>query len=140
MSRRPSRSHWLGADPVDAFATAAELDLGRLAHPRIPLRHRHHFARAAPGDFAGVIHLVELVAHGVDLAVATRQLHLVDEQLCEEVLALVTGMGGVDLYRVPTVFGPEVPVHPEAPAHARLAAYLGRHLTEANATATAATR
>jgi uncharacterized protein (TIGR03086 family) len=83
-----------------------------------------------PASFAAVIHLVEVVVHGVDLAVATDQLQLVDQELCEGVLGLLTAMGGEDAYRMPMVFGPEVVVGPGSTAHERLSAYLGRHLTQ----------
>jgi uncharacterized protein (TIGR03086 family) len=139
--REPEAEHeadWLGADPVRAFAEAADLDLAAWHTPDALSGTVSISLGQLPASFGAVIHLVELVTHGVDLAEATGQLHLVDEQLCEEVLMLLTGMGGVDPYRVPTVFGPEVPVQPEAPAHVRLAAYLGRHLIEANAAARAA--
>jgi uncharacterized protein (TIGR03086 family) len=139
--REPEAEHeadWLGADPVDAFATAGDLDLAAWHTPEAFSGTVSISLGQLPASFAAVIHLVELVTHGVDLAVATGQLHLIDEQLCAEVLGLLTGMGGVDPYRVPTVFGPEVLTEPEAPAHARLAAYLGRHLIDANASATTA--
>ena len=88
-----------------------------------------------PASFAAVIHLLELVGHGVDLAVATEQTDLLDERLCEDVLELLAGMGGVDAYRVPGVFGPEVMADAGAPAHARLAGLLGRHAAPATASA-----
>ena len=84
-----------------------------------------------PASFAAVIHLLELVGHGVDLAVATEQIDLLDERLCEDVLELLASMGGLDAYRVPGVFGSEVQVDSDAPAHDRLAGYLGRHAVPA---------
>lgn len=51
---------------------------------------------------------------------------LVDQELCEELLATMDQLGGIDAYRVPGVFGPEVAVPRAAPAHRRLLGYLGR--------------
>ncbi|WP_432931678.1 TIGR03086 family metal-binding protein [Microbispora sp. CA-135349] len=117
---------WLGDDPQAAFAAAADADrdawhregaLGRTV--RISLG-------ALPGPMAAMIHFTEILVHGVDLAVATGQEDRVDERLCEELLAVMHGMGGIDDYRLPGVFGPEVAAPAEAPAHRRLLAYLGR--------------
>ena len=63
-----------------------------------------------------------------DLAVATGREDLVDQQLCVALLELMHGMGGIDGFRIPGVFGPEVPVPAQAPNHRRLLAYAGRRL------------
>jgi len=70
----------------------------------------------------------EVLVHGVDLAAATGQRHRVDQALCEELLQMMVSMGGIDAYRQPGMFGADRPCDPLAPAHARLAAYLGRDL------------
>lgn len=130
--RQPEAAHeaeWLGADPVAAYTEAAEMDLDAWRTPGAMSGSVTISLGQLPAGFAAVVHVLELVGHGVDLAAATDQEHLVDEELCEEVLGLLTAMGGIDGYRLPEVFGPEVPVDPGAPAHERLAGYLGRHLT-----------
>jgi uncharacterized protein (TIGR03086 family) len=79
-----------------------------------------------PAPAAAVIHLTEVLVHGVDLAVATGQTDAVDQALCEELLGLMEATGGVDAFRVPGIFGPAQPVAAGAGAHLRLLGYLGR--------------
>jgi uncharacterized protein (TIGR03086 family) len=80
-----------------------------------------------PGPLAAVVHLTEILVHGVDLAVATGQEQLIDQELCAGLLVTMRAMG-VDAYRVPGVFAPEVAA-PEAVApHEQLASFLGRDL------------
>jgi uncharacterized protein (TIGR03086 family) len=139
-ARQPEAEHeaeWLGSDPVAAYTEAAGMDLDAWRTPGAMSGSVTISLGQLPAGFAAVVHVLELVAHGVDLAVATDQVHLVDQELCEEVLGLLTAMGGVDDYRLPGVFGPEVPVDLGAPAHERVSGYLGRHLT-ADMTATGA--
>jgi hypothetical protein len=69
-----------------------------------------------------------VIVHGADLAVATGHEDLVDQQLCQRLLDLMRGMGGIDAFRVPDVFGAEVPSQGWEPAHRRLLAYVGRRL------------
>jgi uncharacterized protein (TIGR03086 family) len=129
--RSPEADHdsdWLGADPVAAYAAAAELDLAAWRDPAALAGTVTISLGTLPSGFAAVIHLVEVLVHGVDLAVATEQLELVDEELCDEVLSSLVEMGGVDAYRAPGIFGPEVATSSQAEAHQRLSGYLGRHL------------
>jgi uncharacterized protein (TIGR03086 family) len=95
---------------------------------------------ALPGPMAAVIHFTEILVHGVDLAVANGQEDRVDERLCEDLLAMTHGMGGIDAYRLPGVFGPEAAAPAEAPAHRRLLAYLGRTLWPSGRTDSAGRR
>lgn len=119
---------WLGDDPAGAFDRVAQLDRaawsadGALARPV-----RLSFG-ALPGPMAAVVHLTELVVHAVDLAVATDQVALVDDAQAAELLASMDAMGGIDAFRVPGMFGAEVPCPEGAPAHLRLLAYVGRQL------------
>ncbi|WP_327044733.1 TIGR03086 family metal-binding protein [Microbispora sp. NBC_01189] len=117
---------WLGDDPRAAFAAAGDADR-EAWHRDGALDHTVHISLGAlPGPMAAVIHFTEVLVHGVDLAVATGQEDRVDEPLCEELLATMRGMGGIDAYRLPGVFGPEAEAPAGAPAHRRLLAYLGR--------------
>jgi uncharacterized protein (TIGR03086 family) len=130
--REPEAEHeadWLGSDPVTAYNAAAELDLAAWRAPNTLAGTVTISLGTLPAGFAAVIHLIELLVHGVDVAVATSQQHLVDESLCEQVLASLVAMGGVDAYRAPGIFDAEVTTPPGAPAHQRLSAYLGRDLT-----------
>ncbi|WP_040686769.1 TIGR03086 family metal-binding protein [Nocardia vinacea] len=124
----PARDHhedWLDTDPQSAYAEAAVLDRAAWHRPdALEQTVRLGFGEV-PGPMAAVIHLTELVVHGVDLAVATGQERLVDEQLCAEMLAIMREMG-FENFRVPGMFGPEVAVPADAPAHRRLLAYVGR--------------
>lgn len=119
---------WLGDGPKAAYRQAADAD-------RLAWRQRGVLERtvvislgALPGPLAAVIHLTEVVVHGLDVAVAVGREDLTDEQLCKELQATMDHMGGVDAYRVPGVFGPAVAVPDDAPAHRRLLGYLGRSL------------
>jgi uncharacterized protein (TIGR03086 family) len=120
---------WLGGDPVGAYAEAAELDLAGWRRPGAMAGTVSISLGTLPADFAAVIHLVELLVHGVDVAVATDQRHLIDETLCDRVLSSLVAMGGVDAYRTPGIFDTAVVAGPDASAHERLSAYLGRDLT-----------
>ncbi|MEU6430480.1 TIGR03086 family metal-binding protein [Microbispora sp. NPDC046973] len=119
---------WLGNDPQAAFAAAADADREAWHREGALGRTVHISLGAVPGPMAAVIHFTEILVHGVDLAVATGQEDRMDERLCEELLAMMHGMGGIDAYRLPGVFGPEIAAPAEAPAHLRLLAYLGRTL------------
>ncbi|MEU1119753.1 MULTISPECIES: TIGR03086 family metal-binding protein [unclassified Streptomyces] len=121
---------WLGADPVGAFRAAAEADR--------PAWHRAAATDAAlaqmtvrlgfgtvPGPLAALIHLMEVLAHGVDLAVAVGRTDLVDQRQCADLLARLRRVG-LDDFRRPGLFGPELPAPQSAAAHVRLSAFLGR--------------
>ncbi|MFG6191986.1 hypothetical protein [Nonomuraea sp. JJY05] len=81
-----------------------------------------------PGAMAALIHLTEVLVHGVDLALATHQEHLVDQRSCEELLTVMRGMD-FGAFRRPGMFGPELPAPADATAHQRLLAFLGRTVT-----------
>lgn len=118
---------WLGTDPAAAYRTAAEIDRAAWRHPDAMNSTVHISLGALPAQMAAVIHLTELTVHGADLATATDLEHLVDQKLCAELLATMRTMG-MDAYRVPGMFGPEVTSPHDAPTHRRLLAYLGRDL------------
>lgn len=119
-------SDWLGAEPKGAYAEAAEVDRAAWNRPGALDTTVHISLGALPGPTAALIHFTEVCVHGVDLAVATGQQALVDEELCAELLSVMRGLGGFDAYRVPGVFGPEVQPAPGAAPHGQLLAYLGR--------------
>ena len=121
-------SDWLGADPKGAYARAAAADREAWRSPAALDRTVEISLGALPGRLAAMIHLTEVAVHGADIAVAIGRADLADDALCVELLTAVNGFGGVDAYRAPGVFGPEVPVAGTAPAHRRLLAYLGRGL------------
>ncbi|MFE9599192.1 TIGR03086 family metal-binding protein [Streptomyces hokutonensis] len=122
-------SDWLGTDPRGAYAEASETDRTAWNRPGALDTTVHISLGALPGPMAALIHFTEICVHGVDLAVATDQQALVDEELCEELLAVMRGMGGFDAYRTPGVFGPEVQPAPGAAPHGQLLAYLGRSVS-----------
>ncbi len=122
-------SDWLGADPKAAYTEAAEVDHAAWNRPGALDTTVHISLGALPGPMAALIHFTEVCVHGVDLAVATGQHALVDEELCAELLSVMRGMGGFDAFRTPGVFGPEVQPAPGAAPHGQLLAYLGRSLS-----------
>ena len=116
---------WLGTDPQAAYTTAATAD--RAAWHRadaLEATVRLSFG-TVPGPMAAMVHLTEVLVHGVDLAVATGQQELIDEQQCEELLAIMRAMD-MDAYRRPGMFGPQVPAPGDTRAHQRMLAFLGR--------------
>ncbi|MFI9837718.1 TIGR03086 family metal-binding protein [Nonomuraea sp. NPDC051941] len=121
-------SDWLGTDPQGAFAVAADLDRAAWHRPgALETSVRLGFG-TVPGPMAALIHLTEVLVHGADLALATRQEHLVDQRSCEELLAVMRGMD-FDAFRRPGMFGPALPAPADASAHQRLLAFLGRAVT-----------
>ncbi|MFI6597574.1 TIGR03086 family metal-binding protein [Nonomuraea sp. NPDC050536] len=126
----PGAAHeddWLGSSPEAAFAIAADLDRAAWHRPGVLETPVRLGFGAVPGPMAALIHLTEVLVHGVDLAIVTGQEHLVDGQACEQLLAIMRGMD-FDAFRRPGMFGPEAPAPVGAPAHRRLLAFLGRDL------------
>ncbi|MGW4365928.1 TIGR03086 family metal-binding protein [Nocardia takedensis] len=119
-------SDWLGGDPQAAFAAAAEID--RAAWHRLDLPDAK--VRLAVGILAApeaaLVHLTEVVVHGIDIALALGRADLIDEGLCAELLEVMHETKGVEPFRQPGLIGPELPAPADAPAHAALIAYLGR--------------
>jgi uncharacterized protein (TIGR03086 family) len=118
---------WLGADPQAAYAVAADLD--RAAWHRSKALDgtlRLGFGEI-PRPMAALIHLTEVLVHGADLAVATGQQHLVDDEPCGELLTIMRGLD-FDSFRRPGMFGPAVPVADDASTHRQLLAFVGRDL------------
>ncbi|MFF5212165.1 TIGR03086 family metal-binding protein [Streptosporangium sp. NPDC000396] len=118
---------WLGADPQAAFTTAADLDRDAWHRPDALNRTVRLGFGTVPGPMAALIHLTEVLVHGVDLALATGQQTLVDDAACDELLTIMRGMD-FDAFRRPGMFGPELPTPADASGHQRLLAFLGRDL------------
>ncbi|MEU1545209.1 TIGR03086 family protein, partial [Nocardia sp. NPDC005745] len=78
-----------------------------------------------PGPMAALIHLGELVVHGVDLAVSTTQQDHLDQNLCRHLLTTMQAMD-FSTFRRPGMFADEQPAPLSAPAHQQLLAFLGR--------------
>ena len=121
---------WLGADPAGAFVSAADADRAAWRHAAgtdaalAETKVRLGFG-TVPGPMAALIHLTEVLVHGIDLALATDRGDLIDEHLCEDLLARMRQVD-MDAFRRPGMFGPPVSVPADAPAHVRLSAFLGR--------------
>ncbi|PXX68713.1 uncharacterized protein (TIGR03086 family) [Nocardia tenerifensis] len=121
-------SDWLGGDPQGAYAAAAEVDRAAWHRPDALDYTIHISLGALPAAAAALVHLTELVVHGVDLAVAIDRPDLADDELCGELLATMQARGGIDKFRGPGVFDAEVPVEVGEPAHRRLLGYVGREV------------
>ena len=76
-----------------------------------------------PGEVAGVVALDEMVIHGWDLAKATGQPATYDGPGLEAVLGMVQHFRGSG---AEGLFGPEVPVHRDAPVFDRILGIAGR--------------
>ncbi|WP_040805525.1 TIGR03086 family metal-binding protein [Nocardia concava] len=119
---------WLGADHRAAFATAAELDRAAWSRPgALDTTIRLGFGEV-PGPMAALIHLTEIVVHGIDLAVLAGQQHVIDEEQAEHLLTVMRSMD-FDAFRRPGMFCPERPVPADAAPHRRLLGFLGREFS-----------
>jgi uncharacterized protein (TIGR03086 family) len=76
-----------------------------------------------PAEVAGLVVLDELIVHGWDLAVATRQPY---DPATEEIDAAIGFVSSFDAPRDGSLFGPVVPVSAHAPALDRLLGLTGR--------------
>ena len=130
-ARAAHDSDWLEQDPVAAYTSAAADDAAAWGHPDALDGTITIGLGTLPAPLAAVIHLTEVLVHGVDIAVATDREDLVDQHLCAALLHTMEAMGGVDPYRVPGVFGPAAPVPQDEPPHRQLLGYLGRSVTSA---------
>jgi uncharacterized protein (TIGR03086 family) len=119
---------WLGGDPAGAYDLAAAEDLDRWRRLGAMTTVFDLAFGQVPADLALVVHLTEVVVHGLDLAVATGQEESVDQDLAGWLLELMRQMG-TDAFRVPGIFEAERPADPAGPPHRALLAYLGRDLT-----------
>ncbi|GAA5027996.1 TIGR03086 family metal-binding protein [Terrabacter aeriphilus] len=129
-ARAEHESDWLGADAVAAFQAAATDDVAAWARRDALTGTLTLGLGTLPAPLAAVIHLTEILVHGLDLAVAIDREDLADQNACAALLDTMEQMGGVDAYRVPGVFGPAVTISGHQPAHRRLLAYLGRTVTQ----------
>ena len=121
-------SDWLGSDPVAAYGNAAAADRAAWQRPNSLSGTITISLGTMPAPLAAVIHLTEILVHGVDVAVAIDRADLVDQDQCAALLTAMEQLGGVDAYRVPGVFGPYVPTAVDDLPHRRLLTYLGREL------------
>lgn len=119
---------WLGADPSASYAAAAGADRAAWRRPGADATVFDLAFGNVPAPMAVVVHLTEVVVHGLDIAVATGQEDLADEPAAAGLLATMHAMG-TEVFRVPGIFGPEVAAAEGDPAHRRLLAYLGRRVT-----------
>jgi uncharacterized protein (TIGR03086 family) len=118
---------WLGLDPAAAYDEAAAADLGAWSRGGAMDTVFDLAFGQIPAQLALVVHLTEVLVHGLDLAFATGQEDLADQELSTWLLDLMRGMG-TDAFRVPGIFDAERLPPADAPAHRALLAYLGRDL------------
>ncbi|MFC9893748.1 TIGR03086 family metal-binding protein [Nocardia sp. NPDC127579] len=117
---------WLGSDPQGAYAAAAEIDRAAWHRPDALTAKLDSPIGVLPGAAVAVMHLSEIVVHGLDLAIAVGRADLADDELCAQTLHLMRSQGGIDAFRRPGLFGPEVEIADDAPAHRKLLGYTGR--------------
>ena len=85
-----------------------------------------HPAGEMPAAVAGTIYVQEFTVHAGDLATALGRTDLLDEDLARRMLDVSTRFLPAHPRGGPVPFGPVVEVPADAPAHVRLAAWLGR--------------
>ncbi|WP_330181696.1 TIGR03086 family metal-binding protein [Nocardia sp. NBC_01503] len=118
-------SDWLTTDHHVAYRTAAALDRAAWQRPDALATNVRLGFGTVPGTTAALIHLTEVLVHGIDLAVAAGHEDLIDQRAAAELLEIMRGMD-FDAFRQPGMFGPDVSVPAAAPAHRRLLAFTGR--------------
>jgi uncharacterized protein (TIGR03086 family) len=123
---------WLGTEPASAYADAARADAAAWRRPGATETTFDLAFGQVPGPMALVVHLTEVVVHGIDLAVATGHEDLVDQEQASWLHGLMREMG-TDAFRVPGIFGPELAAPTGDQAHRQLLAFLGRDLVPAPA-------
>lgn len=120
----------LTADPAEGFAAAYAAGLPPIreawADDAVLTTVLHHPAGELPGAVAAAIYTQEFATHAVDLAVAVDRLDLLDEEFLAEVDAIARRVVPAEREGFP--FAPPVAVPADAPAHVRLAGWLGRVL------------
>lgn len=117
---------WLGNRPKAEYRSAAADVLTAGQDPGSLERPLAISIGVVPGQLGALIHLTDAIVHAIDLAVSTRQEHLIDEDAAQQLLSTMQSMEMMDRFRVPDVFRPEVSAAPAAAAHRRLMAFLGR--------------
>ena len=117
----------LGGDPVGTFRAAASSLREATAGDDVLDRPWNMPFGESPGSQAINIAIMEVVQHGWDLARATDQRDVpFDDELSETALELARKNLPPDDQRPAAAFGPSVPAADDAPAHDRLAAFMGR--------------
>jgi uncharacterized protein (TIGR03086 family) len=117
------------ADLAAAYNTAGQAAVSAFSAPGAMQRLAALPIGEVPGDIALSLALTEAVVHGWDLATATGQVRLIDEQLAATLLAGAEASIGADLRQpdgVMPVFAPAVAVGADRPAGERLVGFLGR--------------
>ena len=117
----------LGDDAKQSFATEAERLRDATPEDGDTLERNWNMPFGeTPGAQAIAIGIMEITQHGWDLARATGQQPDFDDELSETALELARKNMPPDDKRTPDSFGPSVEIADDAPAHDRLAAFLGR--------------
>jgi uncharacterized protein (TIGR03086 family) len=114
----------VGDDPSGAFDKAASAAKAAVTPDVLGQIVNMPFG-AVPGAVAVSVATLEALQHGWDVAKATGQNAGMDPALSEAGIELAKQFPA-DLVRSPGVYGPEVECAADAPAHDRLAAFLGR--------------
>ncbi|MFF2549391.1 TIGR03086 family metal-binding protein [Nocardia sp. NPDC058058] len=118
-------SDWLAADHHAAYRTAATLDRAAWHRPDALTGTVRLGFGPVPGTLAAMIHLTEVLVHGMDLAVAIDREDLIDQRAATDLLEILRD-NDFDAFRQPGMFGPAVELAAVAPAHRRLLAFTGR--------------
>ncbi len=119
----------LGDDPVAAYRAAADEMLAEFRRPGVLERVVTLPIGPAPGVVAAQLRIVETLVHGWDLARATGQHLGFPDDIVERALELTRArLSDVPPERSP--FAPPQPVPDDAPPIDRLAAALGRLVTD----------
>lgn len=117
----------LGSDPKAAYDRAARDALEAWKAPGALEGTLSMSFGEMPRPLAASITFLDVFVHGCDLAKATGQEARVDQDLCLQAADVARAMG-IDGFRNPGVFGPEVAVDPDRPDIDRMLGFFGRQV------------
>ncbi|MFB8001614.1 TIGR03086 family metal-binding protein [Nocardia sp. NPDC056000] len=120
-------SDWLTTDHHAAYRTTEALDRAAWHRPDALSGTVRLGFGPVPGTLAALIHLTEVLVHGMDLAVAIGREDLIEQRAAADLLEILHD-NDFDDFRGPGMFGPAVGIAAVAPAHRRLLAFAGRAL------------
>jgi uncharacterized protein (TIGR03086 family) len=115
----------VGADPKAGFHAVVERSRVAWCSPDVLGRTLELPFGPMSGETAAKFAFIDVLVHGLDLAVAIGGDLLVDDALCSSALELARSMG-IDNLRMPGMYGPEVVVGQDQRAYRRLLGYMGR--------------
>jgi uncharacterized protein (TIGR03086 family) len=115
---------YVGDDPHGAYDRSVADVRAAFAAADLSATIRMPFGMVTVGQ-AVAVHVVDILVHGWDLAVATGQIPALPDDLAEAAIGIVAAYPP-DVWGSPVYFGEKVPSSPDDPPYVRLVALVGR--------------